>query len=111
MRQTLLSFLDDCHARGDETAIVYWRGLRISRWSYAHLAATAYQFSRELAARRIEKGDRVLFFAQNCPEWIAAFYACMLRGAVAVPLDKQSAPEFIGRVQQQVKAKLLLTDT
>jgi long-chain acyl-CoA synthetase len=107
-RQTLLSFLEDCHAVGSETALVHWRGLRIVPWSYARLAATAYQFARELAARNIGKGDRVLFWSENNPEWIAAFYGCLLRGVMVVPLDRQSAPDFIARVQQQVKAKLLL---
>jgi long-chain acyl-CoA synthetase len=110
MRETLLSFLDDCVALGDETAIVHWRGLRLSRWSYARIASTAFQFARELEARGIGAGDRVLFWSENSPEWIAAFYGCLLRGAVVVPLDLKSAPDFAARVQQQVSAKLLLSD-
>ncbi|HEX5873986.1 MAG TPA: AMP-binding protein, partial [Pyrinomonadaceae bacterium] len=110
MRETLLSFLDDCVAPGHETAIVHWRGLRLSRWSYARIASTAYQFARELEARGIRAGDRVLFWSENSPEWIAAFYGCLLRGAVIVPLDLKSAPDFAARVQQQVSAKLLLSD-
>ncbi|HEX5873529.1 MAG TPA: AMP-binding protein, partial [Pyrinomonadaceae bacterium] len=110
MRETLLSFLDDCVALGDETAIVHWRGLRLSRWSYARIASTAFQFARELESRGIGAGDRVLFWSENSPEWIAAFYGCLLRGAVVVPLDLKSAPDFAARVQQQVSAKLLLSD-
>src|SRR5215213_2228203 len=110
MRETLLSFLDDCIARGEQTAVVHWRGLRISRWSYARLAACAFQFARELEARDIGAGDRVLFWGENSPEWIAAFYGCLLRGVVVVPLDLKSAPDFAARVQQQVSAKLLLSD-
>src|SRR5688572_458835 len=110
MRETLLSFLDDCIARGGETAVVHWRGLRISRWSYVRLAEGAFQFARELETRGVGVGDRVLFWAENSPEWIAAFYGCLLRGAVVVPLDLKSAPDFAARVQQQVSAKLLLSD-
>ena len=110
MRETLLSFLDDCQKRGRETAVVHWRGLRISRWSYARVAACAYQFARELETRGIGNGDRVLFWGENRPEWIAAFFGCLLRGAVVVPLDLQSAPDFAARVQQQVSAKLLLAE-
>ena len=110
MRETLLSFLDDSVVRGDETAVVHWRGLRVSRWSYARLASCAFQFARELEARDIVAGDRVLFWGENSPEWIAAFYGCMLRGAIVVPLDLKSAPDFVARVQQQVSARLLLSD-
>src|SRR5688572_25466206 len=110
IRETLLSFLDDCIARGDETAVVHWRGLRISRWSYGRLAACAFQFARELEARSIGAGDRVLFWGENSPEWVAALYGCLLRGAIVVPLDLKSATDFVARVQQQVSAKLLLSD-
>jgi long-chain acyl-CoA synthetase len=110
MRETLLSFLDDCRRHGDQTAVVHWRGLRTLRWSYARIAACAYQCARELERREIGAGDRVLFWGENSPEWIAASYGCMLRGAVAVPLDLKCAPDFAVRVQQQVSAKLLLAD-
>ena len=110
VRKTLLSFLDDCIARGDETAVVHWRGLRLTRWTYGRLAACAFQFARELEARGIGAGDRVLFWGENSPEWVVAFYGCLLRGAIVVPLDLKSAPDFVARVQQQVDAKLLLSD-
>ena len=110
VRETLISFLDDCIAHGGQTAVAHWRGLRTARWSYARLASSAFQFARELEAREIGVGDRVLFWGENSPEWIAAFYGCLLRGAVVVPLDLKSATDFVERVQQQVSAKLLLAD-
>jgi long-chain acyl-CoA synthetase len=108
MRETLHSLLDQCLARGDEVALAHQRGLRVARWSYARLARASFQFARELEARGVGKGDRVLFWGENCPEWIAAFFGCLLRGAVVVPLDEQSAPDFARRVERQVGAKLLL---
>src|SRR5215217_451792 len=110
MRETLLSFLNDCTAHGEQTAVAHWRGLRISRWSYVRLASCAFQFARELETRHIGHGDRVLFWSENSAEWIAAFYGCLLRGAIVVPLDLKSTPDFAARVQQQVSAKLLLAD-
>ena len=111
MRETLLSFLDDCVARGEETAVVHRRGLRLLRSSGAEIAGRAFQFARELEARGIGRGDRVLFWSENSPEWIAAFFGCLLRGVIVVPLDLKSTPDFVARVQEQVSAKLLLTDT
>src|SRR5829696_5312750 len=110
MRESLLSFLDDCRAHGEQTAVAQWGGVRLTRWSYARLASTAFQFARELESRGIGAGDRVLFWGENSPEWIAAFYGCFLRGTVVVPLDLKSASDFVTRVQQQVSAKLLLSD-
>jgi long-chain acyl-CoA synthetase len=110
MRETLLTFLGDCRAHGEQTAVAHEAGVRLSRWSYARLASSAFQFARELEARGIGAGDRVLFWGENRPEWIACFYGCLLRGVVVVPLDLKSAPDFVARVQQQVSAKLLISD-
>src|ERR1044072_771751 len=110
MRETLLSFLDDCRAHGKQTAVAHEVGVRLSRWSYARLASSAFQFARELEAQGIGMGDRVLFWGESRPEWIACFLGCLLRGSVVVPLDLKSAPDFVARVQQQVSAKLLLSD-
>jgi long-chain acyl-CoA synthetase len=107
-RTTILSFLADCAARGDATALAHRRGVRIVRWSYARLAEESYRAARELKARGIEKGDRVIVWAENSPEWVAAFFGCLLRGAIVVPLDVASAPDFAARVQSQVNAKLWL---
>src|SRR5438132_1308611 len=108
MRTTVHSYLDEFITRGDETAFAHRRGLRVVRWSYAQTAAKAYQFARELEAREIGKGDRVLLWAENSPEWVMSFFGCLLRGVIVVPLDVQSGPEFVARVQEQVGAKLVL---
>jgi long-chain acyl-CoA synthetase len=108
VRGNLLSFLDDCLKHGAQTAFAHRRGLRASRWSYQHLRTTAFQFARELEARNISKGERVLIWAENSPEWVAAFFGCLLRGVIVVPLDFESSAEFASRVQQQVDAKLIL---
>jgi len=111
MRISVASYLDDFLSHGNETAFAHRPGLRLKRWSYADIATTAIQFAKELEARGIEKGDRVLLWATNSPEWVCAFFGCILRGAIVVPLDLQSEPGFIKRVQAQVGAKLALCDS
>jgi long-chain acyl-CoA synthetase len=107
-RKTLLTYLDEYRGRGDEIAFVQTQGWRRARWSFRRVAETASLWARKLAACHVAKGDRVLLWGENSAEWVAAFYGCLLRGAVVVPLDVQSAPGFVGKVQQEVKAKLLL---
>jgi long-chain acyl-CoA synthetase len=108
-RQTLLSYLYDYARRGRETVFVDHRGLRTVRWSYERLVQEAHHFARDLEARGIQPGDRVLLHAENSPEWAAAFWGCCLLGAVVVPLDKGSTQEFINSVTEQTDAKLVLT--
>ncbi|HZS49181.1 MAG TPA: AMP-binding protein [Blastocatellia bacterium] len=108
-RETLLSFLDDCIAFGDATAVVRKVGVRFTQWSYKDLSTLAYRISRELEQRDINKGDRIILWSQNGPEWLATFYGCMLRGAILVPMDVQSTPDFIRSVNAQVRPKLIVT--
>ncbi|MEN3335387.1 MAG: long-chain acyl-CoA synthetase, partial [Blastocatellia bacterium] len=108
MRTNLISFLDTTAARGDDTAFAHRRGLRVERWSYQRLRDTAFQFARELDRRGIHKGERVLLWGENCAAWVAAFFGCLARGVIVVPLDVESAPDFVARVQQQVNARLLV---
>jgi len=108
VRETIHSLLDQSLSRADEIAIAHQCGLRVARWTYGRLARTASQFARELESRGVGKGDRVLFWGENSPEWVAAFFGCLLRGAIAVPLDEQSASDFVHRVHRQVESRLLL---
>ena len=91
---------------GDEIAFVYRRGFRTHRWSYRQVGQLACCFARELERRKIGKGDRVMLWGDNSAEWVAAFFGCMLRGAVAVPMDKIAAPGFAQRVAADVDARL-----
>lgn len=108
MPQTLAEYPQLHLARDREIAYVNRRGFRTLRWTYRQLAEMAFRFARELEARGIGKGDRVLLWGDNCAEWVGAFFGCMLRGAVAVPMDRIAAPDFAQRVMSDVDAKLVV---
>ncbi len=107
-RTNLASFVLEFAKRDREIAFVHRRGLVPERWTYARTAECAFRFARELAARRISKGDRVMLWGPNSPEWIAAFYGTLLAGAIAVPIDDGSTPDFAGRVAATADPKLLV---
>jgi long-chain acyl-CoA synthetase len=108
MPQTLAEYPRLHIARKNEIAYVHQRGLRTLRWTYQRLGDLEFRFARELESRNIGKGDRVMLWGENCAEWIAAFFGCMLRGAVAVPMDRIAAPGFAQRVAADVDAKLIV---
>src|SRR5258708_7216044 len=91
-----------------DTAFVQPQGYRSMRWSYRQVAELAFRFARELESRGIGQGDAVVLWGQNSAEWVAAFFGCMLRGAVAVPMDRIAAPDFMRRVAADVHAKLVV---
>src|SRR5581483_7790713 len=45
---------------------------------------------------------------ENRPEWIVAFWGCLLGGIVVVPIDFRSSPDFLVRVAGIVSARLIL---
>ena len=109
-RQSLIEYLQEYPKHGRAVAFAQRSGYRLVRASYHEIGRFSAQCARELERRGISVGDRVLLCGKNSPEWAAAFFGCILRGAVAVPIDQGATPDFAGRVGQQVDAKLLLAD-
>jgi long-chain acyl-CoA synthetase len=107
LRNTLLDFFEDCAAtRGD--FLVYDDGFRPRVYSYAEVATAARGFASQLQAAGIRKGNKVLFWSENRPEWLIALWGCFLTGAIAVPIDSRASTDFLQRVGRIVEAKLLL---
>ncbi len=76
-----------------------WRPLyRARRFTYADVYSMARGAAALLEDNSIGPGDRVVLWAVNSPFWVAAFFGCQLRGAVAVPLMAQSSPDFVSRI-------------
>ena len=88
--------------------LVYDDGYRVRRHTYADVTRAARGFATRLAAHGVRKGDKVLLWAENRPEWIACYWGIQLLGAVAVPIDFRSSLEFADRIRGIVDAKAVL---
>ena len=91
-RPHLASLVEDMRRRGRETAVVELRGVRHRRTSYGEIAQLAGRFAAELRRSDIRAGERVVLWGESSAEWIAAFFGCVLRGAIVVPMDAAGAP-------------------
>ena len=106
-RDTLLDFFAGlARARGD--FLVHDDGFRERRWSYAEVGRAAWVFAARLHETGIAKGDAVIFFSENRPEWIVAFWGCLLGGVIVVPIDYRASPDFLARVGRIVHARLIV---
>ncbi len=105
-RASILEYLENFRQHAGETAYVFRRGYRVQRWSYGEVLRESYRFAHALESRGIGHSDKVIVWGENCAEWVVAFFGCLLRGAVVVPIDKIAAPDFATRVAEQVDAKL-----
>src|SRR5262249_31406097 len=56
----------------------------------------------------LHKGDRVLLYAENQPEWGIAYLAVVSLGAVVVPVDRQLGDTEILATARFVEAKAIL---
>jgi long-chain acyl-CoA synthetase len=54
--------------------------------SAQQLRSWVYATARQLQAWGVKKGDRVILLSENRPEWAVADFACLLLGAVDVPI-------------------------
>jgi long-chain acyl-CoA synthetase len=57
-----------------------------SPMTYAELEAAVASRIKDLRARGIRKGDRVVILGDNCPNWVIAYLATTFEGIVAVPI-------------------------
>ena len=110
MRDNLVTLLDDFRRYDHQIGVVRYQGNRRRATTYGELARLAGRFAALLARWDIGTGDRVMLWAENSAEWIAAFYGCMLRGVLAVPLDAAGTADFAGRVAADVSPKLAVGD-
>jgi long-chain acyl-CoA synthetase len=106
-RDTLLDFFNDVSA-GRGNFFVYDDGFRTRSYTYAQTADAARGFAARLQAAGLRKGDKVVFWSENRPEWIIALWGCLLNGSIAVPIDFRASHDFLSNVARIVDARLLL---
>jgi len=103
--------LADYFAQFAESPAVYLEydnGYRSWSYTYAQVGAAARIFSAKLYAHGITKGDKIIFWSENRPEWVAAFWGCVVSGVIVVPIDYRASAEFLQRVQEKVSARAIL---
>ena len=96
-RDTLVDFFRDLITiRGE--FLVYDDGYRRRAYTYAAVGSAARGFAARLAAAGVGHGDKVVFWGENRPEWVACYWGCLISGVIVVPIDYRSGFEFVERV-------------
>jgi long-chain acyl-CoA synthetase len=108
-RDNLLSLFREFERYDNDIAFVQRHGYRRETWTYGKLAGVAFGCALELRERGVGAGDRVLLWGPNSAEWTAAFWGCLLRGTVAVPMDDSATLDFAGRVARDADVKLIFS--
>ncbi len=108
--RTVVEFLQRKVAtHGPRDALVFKPGFRYQRWSYDRLWRESGQVATLLQRRGLAKGDQVILWGPNSPQWVLIFFGCLRAGVVVVPLDLRSAPDYVERVISRIDPKLAFT--
>ena len=91
----------------DGQFLVYDDGYKHRAFTYADVTRAARGFAARLANAGIRHGDKVIFWGENRPEWIACYWGAVISGVIVVPIDYRSSPDFLVRVAGIVEARLV----
>ena len=100
-RDTLIDFFSDIVGLRGEF-LVFDDGYRHRAHSYEDVGRAARGFAARLARAGLKKGDKVVVWGENRPEWVVSYWGCLLSGVIVVPIDYRSAPSFVARVRGMV---------
>ncbi|MCU1299222.1 MAG: Long-chain-fatty-acid--CoA ligase [Acidobacteriaceae bacterium] len=79
--------------------------------SSAQIYQQALSISRALASWGISPGDRVAILSENRPEWTITDFACLLMGAVVVPIYATLTPEQTAYILQDSGARAIFVSS
>ncbi len=103
--ETLNDILEESARKfGTKDALTIRPGFRTRSWTYADLNEVVPRVARYLQDTGMKKGDRVLIWGVNRPEYGIAFLAALRVGAVLVPLEANYAAEFAQKIAERTQA-------
>src|SRR5579863_2797921 len=105
--ETLLDVISEIDRLGQAEAIRWSNGFRSWVWSYRDLYLRIAAFANLLEQRSIRKGDRILIWGENRPEWIASFWGAVAMGVEVIPVDYRFSPDLLRRIEDESKPVLL----
>jgi len=104
---SLRAVLEMSRGHGDKTFLVY----EDERMTFEeHFRAAARLATRLVNDYGVHKGDRVAIAMRNFPEWVVAFWAGAVAGAVVVPLNAWWTGEELAYGLADSGAKVLFAD-
>lgn len=93
--------------RDDEASFLVYQG---KEWSYKTFFEQVDSLASWMQQQGIGKGDRVAIAMRNRPEWVIAFSATALIGAVPAPLNSFGMEQELQAALKTIEPKLLICD-
>lgn len=84
------------------------RGYRVEKYTYAEMWSYSLKFRTYLLEKGIKKGDVVLIWAPNMPEWVIVLVGAMVSGVVVSPISMHASAKTAREYIAQTEGKMLL---
>src|SRR5258705_5147228 len=100
--ETLNDILEESARKfGNKDAFIIRPGFRTRAWTSRDMNDVVPRVARYLSDSGMKKGDRVLIWGVNRPEYGIAFLAALRLGAILVPLEANYAAEFAEKIAER----------
>ncbi len=110
--ETLNDILEESARKfGTKDAITIRPGFRTRAWSYRDLNDVVPRVARYLSDTGMKKGERVLIWGVNRPEYGIAFLAALRLGVILVPLEANYAAEFAVKIAERTRASAAIVSS
>jgi len=97
--------------RNDRVVVMHRQAIQWVSISSAEFYQSVVGVARALREWGISKGDRVAILSENRPEWTIADFACLLIGAVVVPVYTTLTGEQTAHILQDSGARVVFVST
>ena len=98
------AFSDIVYTYSDKPALIYLG----EKFSYKRLKEFSERISSAFLALGVNKGDRVILYIPNCPQWVVAWLGLQKIGAVPVPVTPIYTVHDLEYIATDSQAKAIL---
>ena len=110
--ETLNDILEESARKfGTKDALIIRPGFRTRSWTYRDLNEVVPRLARYFKDTGMKKGDRVLIWGVNRPEYGIAFLAALRLGAILVPLEANYAADFAQKIGERTRASAAIVSS
>jgi len=103
--QSVAQNLIDTAARIPNKVAIHYYGTQIT---YGQLKDDVDRIAGWLQANGVRRGDRVLLYMQNSPQWIIGYYAILLANAAVIPVNPMNRQAELEHLANDTDARIAI---
>ncbi|MGI3169481.1 long-chain-fatty-acid--CoA ligase [Pseudooceanicola sp. C21-150M6] len=104
--QSVAQNLIDTARRAPENEAIHYYG---SMLTYGQLLGAVERIAGWLQSRGVKRGDRVLLYMQNSPQWIIGYYAILRADAAVIPVNPMNRQAELEHLARDTGARIALS--